>query len=296
MSLVCIRRLEPAQNLKAAHFRHDEIEQDEIEFPLRDKRQRRRAGRGGDHRVALPRQPALQHVAVGGIVVDDEDRARLHRLAQFAARRQRRHGAQHIGDDVELLGAAIGAVRAVTLLPRQRHHGVDLAEQLVGGFLELGEIRAQRMFAVGLHILDQQLAIALDGVERGAQVMPQPPVKRLRGLVLLAIRGRVADDAFDECVQLHAGAAHAVEVGEHGIELQPARILDDHVEKFGDGGRRRLHLLAQERRQGPIEALVRCGARHGCSVTPLESCYPFAAPIRRSILPMRRSSSTGLVS
>ena len=200
-------------------------------------------------------------------MVDDEDRARLHRLAQLAAKRQRRHGAQHVGDDIEFLGPAVGAVRSVTLLPRQRDHGVDLAQQLVGGLFELGEIRPQRMFAVGLHILDQQLAIALDGVERGAQVMPQPAVKRLRGLVLAAIRGRVADNAFDECVQLHASAAHPIEVGKHGIELQPACVLDDHVEEFGDGRRRRLYLLAQERRQGPIEALVRCGVRHSCSVT-----------------------------
>ena len=40
------------------------------------------------------------------------------------------------------------------------------------------------------------------------------------------------------------------------FEMQPARILDDHVEKLGDGYRRRLHFLAQERGQGPAQAFV----------------------------------------
>ena len=43
---------------------------------------------------------------------------------------------------------------------------------------ELGEVRAQRMLAVGFHVLEQKLAVAFDGVERRAQVVPQPAVER----------------------------------------------------------------------------------------------------------------------
>ncbi len=34
---------------------------------------------------------------------------------------------------------------------------------------------------------------------------------------------------------------HPIEIGEHGFELLPARILDDHIEEFGHGRRRRLN-------------------------------------------------------
>jgi hypothetical protein len=64
-----------------------------------------------------------------------------------------------------------------------------------------------------------------------------------------------------ECVQL------SVEIGEYALRLRGARILNDHVEQIGDGSRRRLHLLSEERRlaeptafggsfQGPAQALV----------------------------------------
>ena len=78
----------------------------------------------------------------------------MRRLAR-AARGQRRNGAQNVGDEIELDRAAAVDARFQLLAARQRRHGVDLAEQLVSGFFELDEIRAQRMFAIGFHILDQ---------------------------------------------------------------------------------------------------------------------------------------------
>ena len=93
-----------------------------------------------------------------------------------AARRQRLERAQHVGDDVKLprLGG-LGRFRG--FVPRQRGHGVDLPEELVGGGLQLGEIGTQRLLGVRLQVLDQKLAVPLDGVERRAQVVTQPPVK-----------------------------------------------------------------------------------------------------------------------
>jgi len=44
------------------------------------------------------------------------------------------------------------------------------------------------------------------------------------------------------------------------------RILDNHVEKIGDGARRRLDLLTQESGQCAIEALVRFRLRQDASL------------------------------
>ena len=71
MWLVCVRRLQPAQHLEAAHFRHDEIEQDQIEVSVAHKLQRRGAGRCGHDLMPVAHQPALEHVAIGRIVVDN---------------------------------------------------------------------------------------------------------------------------------------------------------------------------------------------------------------------------------
>jgi hypothetical protein len=59
-----LRRLEPAQHLEAAHFRHDEIEQDEIELLPHHQLERGRAVRCTCHLMALARQPTLQHIAI----------------------------------------------------------------------------------------------------------------------------------------------------------------------------------------------------------------------------------------
>ena len=65
--------------------------------------------------------------------------------------------------------------------------GVDLPEELVGGGLQLREIGPQRLRSVRLQVLDQELAVPLDGVERSPQVVTQPPLKRFERFVRPAI-------------------------------------------------------------------------------------------------------------
>ena len=164
------------------------------------QRKRRRPVRGARDLVPLARQPAFQHVAVGGVVVDDEDTARVQRLARGAACWQRLHGPQHVGKEVELLrpGGAFG--RLGQLPAGQRRHGVDLAEELVGGGFELGEVGAQRTLGSRLHVLEQKLAVAFDGVERRAQIVPQATIEFFEGLVLAPIGRCILDQTFHECV------------------------------------------------------------------------------------------------
>jgi hypothetical protein len=73
-----LRGLEPPQQLKTAHLRHDEVEQKEIEFLPGDEFQRESAVRSRDHLISLTHQPARKHVAIGGIIVDHQDSARSH--------------------------------------------------------------------------------------------------------------------------------------------------------------------------------------------------------------------------
>ena len=65
--------LEPTQHVKTIHLRHDEIEQNQVEFLARDELQRRGAIGGGHGLMALARESTRKHVAIGGIVVDDQN-------------------------------------------------------------------------------------------------------------------------------------------------------------------------------------------------------------------------------
>ena len=55
-----------------------------------------------------------------------------------------------------MLRPAVAVGRFGVFPSRQRGHGVDLAEELVGGFFELGEVEPQRMLAIRLHVLDAE--------------------------------------------------------------------------------------------------------------------------------------------
>jgi len=131
-----------------------------------------------------------------------------------------------------------------------------VSQELVGRVSQLDEILAKRMLGIRLHVLDEQLAVALDDVERRSQVVANSAVKLLELLSLPAGRGAVRGHALHECGELDARAAHAIEIRQQMVELETARILDDDVEKIGDGSRRRLHLLAQIGGQGAMKALI----------------------------------------
>lgn len=44
------------------------------------------------------------------------------------------------------------------------------------------------MIDIGFHVLDQKLAIALDGVERRAQIVTEPAMENVECLAFLALR------------------------------------------------------------------------------------------------------------
>ena len=56
----------------------------------------------------------------------------------------------------------------------------------------------------------------------------QVPANPFERFVLLSIR-RILDDARHKPIQLRAGAAHSIKVGQQFVQLEPAGILDDDV-------------------------------------------------------------------
>ena len=87
--------------------------------------------------------------------------------------------------------------------------------------------------------------------------MAKPTLKCFELLSCPGLGGAFRGHAVHERGQPDARAAHPVEIREHVVELEAARILNDDVEKIGDGGGRRPDLLPQVGGQGAIEALVR---------------------------------------
>ena len=115
--------------------------------------------------------------------------------------------------------------------------------------------------------------------------MTQTAMEGFEQFVFLTIGRQILDEAFHECVQLYARAAHPVEIGEHALGLRGARILDDHVEQIGDGSGRRLQSPFRGRRSWRVP-LVRSPARCACSMASITD--------RPHVLRVRSRASRGL--
>ena len=123
-----------------------------------------------------------------------------------------------------------------------------------------------------MRLLDEQLAIALDRIQRRTQLMPQPSgvAGGLNGL-------------RDQFRKLRSGGSHALEVGDEVCKFVAARVLDQNVEKADDRGDRGAEFLPQERRERMLES----PAAHERSPSRVSSA---------SIFCNSRGSSTGFVS
>ena len=138
----------------------------EIEFLPGDELQRGSAVRSRHDLMSLAHQPARKHIAIRGIIVDHQDLARSHCLLHGASGVQRLDAAQDVRKDAELPRTATVIIHTRFLESRQREYVVDLSEELISGLFQLYEIAPKWRLVLPLHVLDQQFAIALDGVER----------------------------------------------------------------------------------------------------------------------------------
>ena len=71
------------------HVRHHDVEQHDVELPLAHQAQRFGTAVDALHRVSLPRQAAVEHIAIALVVVHHQDVGRLdgRLLARFRRRR-----------------------------------------------------------------------------------------------------------------------------------------------------------------------------------------------------------------
>ena len=73
-SRVAASCLDAREHLEAVHLRHHHVEEDEVERLRRQHLERAHAAVGGEHAVAEALEPALEDVAVVGVVVHDQHR------------------------------------------------------------------------------------------------------------------------------------------------------------------------------------------------------------------------------
>ena len=173
-ALIC---LEPLEHLETVEVGHHQIEQDQIELLDREDLERPPARLGAGYAMAVARQAAEQQVAVAGIVVDHQNLAGL--LGPRIVRPDRLHGPDQIEDHaVDGTWVLAGKLRAPGAA-REVHDHVDARAQALG-FSEQGfEIGAQWRAALLAQLLQQEFGVALDRVERVAQIVADLGLNRV---------------------------------------------------------------------------------------------------------------------
>ena len=129
-----------------------------------------------DDLMSLAHQPARKHIAIRGIIVDHQDAARPHCLVHCAAGVQRLDAAQDVRKDADCRCTRHRSPR----FPRFASARTCCRSERGADRRPLSALRdrPEAEVVVPLHVLDQQFAIALDGVERIPQVVPDSAVER----------------------------------------------------------------------------------------------------------------------
>jgi hypothetical protein len=279
------RRFQAAEHLEPADPGHHQIEQYEIEIAVCGGGERRGAARCAGHAMALALEAARQQIAIGGVVVDDEDVALPVGGRLCFGGGERTDLLQHV---LHRLDPGLRRKRR-PLLAGERDDPVDLAEQPVGVPQHLFEVAAPLRAAVVARLFEEQLAVALDRGQRGSEFVAQPALESP------AARPIGVEDAGDQRGELRAGGAHAFEIGDPLRQAVAPRVFEQNVEKAEDRRNRGSELLAQERGERLPKSSI--GLRNGQGdVPPLWGPRAGLGPIRASILPISRGNSTGFVS
>ncbi len=219
------------QDLVAVHLRHQDVEQHEVEglpsHPVESLAPVRRAG----HRRPLALQPALQHVPVHLVVVDDEDAAPRRRPVLVLV--EGAQGGDGLLDHRRDLGVPGGHRLRRAGAGGELHDVVDEGQELLPRAVDAPEVLRRGLLAGGRRVLEEHLAVAEDGVDGGAEVVADARARlvelRLRGL--RAQPGGV-EDLVDELEQRLAGGVDLPEV------VRPprlARVLEQHLAVAEDG-------------------------------------------------------------
>ena len=235
--------------------------------------------------MALVDESPRKEVAVGLVVVDDEDAADFGDALDLRTGAKR---AQEVGDHRRAEVVIGGSV----LRPAEIDDRVDPVEKLARCGKELADVATKRRGgAFGLQILEGELAVADDGVKRRAQVMAkldlhvaEPLAGRLEGGA-----GRV-DKLVDEAVQQLRRDENPVQVGHHIVQPEAISLLENDLLVSGDRPHRRDQVLPYRHQAGAALEGGIGGTFHGVT------SYPPAAGSSFLIFSRSRGRSMGLVS
>ena len=177
---------------------------------------------------------------------------------------ERRYRLQHSADDLDR---------------RRRggfYHAVDFTEQAIGEVEHLAEIVQQGVASAVAGLLDEQLAIALDRVQRRPQFVAEPSGRTFAFL-------RAVHELGDQRGKLLAGRPHSLEIGNDVRDFVPVCVLEKDVDKADDRSDGRAEFLPQK---GGDRVLEPPAAHDRSPVRPSSA----------SIFCNSRGSSTGFVS
>jgi len=252
--------LEELEHFDPGHARHLDVEQDDVKTLAAEQLERFRTAARTRRLAALALQTADEHFPVHALVVDDQ---------HFPARQRRTtRGARHRDGVIPVFGGVQPDVESARPRPGQK---------VARGGADQLKIIAIIVQARSGRLAESQFAKTQHAADAGPGGIGERPVLPSR------LRGR-GDDGF---------------VAEHGREVQPAfahgaeahaqigvafllRDLDEHLAQTDDLIERRAQIVQQ-----PGEPLFLFGCLEGDVVH---------SSSRLSILPSRRTKSTGLVS
>ncbi len=242
--------LEPLKDLVAADPRHQQIEQDEIERLLVDELERLFAARGRHDFMPLAHQAPGQEIAVGLVIVDDENPA-AHCKPAFRVRRRPRHPVERIEHRCPAIEP--NCRRRIAVALGEVDERVDPCQQPLRGIEQLLQILDED-FGLRLRLLQQHLAVTLNGVERRAQIMPElrPQGVEVGAACPLGELPRI-EQFIDEMLEGEAGLIHFGEVGSEVLQAVARSVLHQDLGISEDRSDRGAEVLADVREKGELQ-------------------------------------------
>src|SRR4030095_16259721 len=108
---------------------------------------------------------------------------------------------------------------------------IYVGEQALGMVEHRSEVLQKGLVSAVLRLFEEQLAITLDGIQRGSQLMTQLAAMRLSGETIRPIDRRAVADPLDQRQELGRRGAHLVEIGNEIVEAVAPRDLKENVDK-----------------------------------------------------------------
>ena len=145
-----------------------------------------------------------------------------------------------------------------------------------------------------LRFFKEQLAVTLDGIQRGPQLVAQSAALGVTTKTIRPVKSSAVDNPLDQRQELRRGRSHALEIGDEIVEAVAPRVFEQHIDETDNAGGRRGDFLTYKSGDRLVEATGPAGAAHRCPAMPQPDVPE--PPSRASIFSSSRGNSTGFVS